>query len=147
MCGICGEIRFDGKPADVGNISAMMRVLEPRGPDSSGIYGHHNYALGHRRLKIIDLSEHAAQPMVDPDLGLAIAFNGAIYNYPELRAELAASEPFHPGHAVGVAHAVIRSRIRGMDRDRAMDADVAEAVRLVSDGILLAAVREAGRGA
>lgn len=90
MCGICGEIRYDGKPADVRNISAMMRVLEPRGPDSSGIYGHNNYALGHRRLKIIDLSEHAAQPMVDADLGLSIAFNGAIYNYPELREELVA---------------------------------------------------------
>ncbi len=64
-----------------------------------------------------------------------------------LRAELAGSEPFHPGRAVGVAHGVIRSRIGGMDRDRAMDADVAEAVRLVGDGVLLAAVREAGRGA
>jgi len=45
-------------------------------------------ALGHRRLRIIDLSEHAQQPMVDSDLGLSIAFNGAIYNYRELRAEL-----------------------------------------------------------
>src|SRR5690606_23374179 len=64
-----------------------------------------------------------------------------------LRAELAGSEPFHPGRAVAVAHGVIRSRIGGMDRDRAMDADVAEAVRLVADGVLLAAVREAGQGA
>src|SRR5690606_16200407 len=64
-----------------------------------------------------------------------------------LRAELAGSEPFHPRRAVGIAHGVIRSRIAGMHRDRAMDADVAEAVRLVADGVLLAAVRDAGQGA
>ncbi len=49
---------------------------------------HGNAALGHRRLRIIDLSEKARQPMVDAELGLTIAFNGCIYNYPELRAEL-----------------------------------------------------------
>ena len=64
-----------------------------------------------------------------------------------LRVELAGSEPFHPGSAVDVAHAVIRARIAGMGRDRAMDGDVAEAVRLVGDGVLLAAVRDAGQGA
>ena len=64
-----------------------------------------------------------------------------------LRVELAGSEPFHPGSAVDVAHAVIRGRIDGMGRDRAMDGDVAEAVRLVGDGVLLAAVRDAGQGA
>ncbi|WP_133000932.1 HAL/PAL/TAL family ammonia-lyase [Luteimonas arsenica] len=63
-----------------------------------------------------------------------------------LRVELAESEAFHPGGAVGVAHGVIRERIEGMERDRAMDGDVAEAVRLVGDGVLLAAVRDAGRG-
>ena len=47
-------------------------------------------AVGHRRLKIIDLSEHAQQPMVDNELGLGIVFNGCIYNYRELRAELRA---------------------------------------------------------
>jgi len=45
-------------------------------------------AFGHRRLKIIDLSEHAQQPMVDNELGLGIVYNGAIYNYPDLRREL-----------------------------------------------------------
>src|SRR5690606_17205462 len=63
-----------------------------------------------------------------------------------LRVELADSEPFHPGRAVDAAHAVIRGRIAGMERDRAMDGDVAEAVRLVCDGVLLAAVRGAGQG-
>jgi asparagine synthase (glutamine-hydrolysing) len=66
----------------------MMDALAPRGPDGSGLAIHGNVALGHRRLRIIDLSEKARQPMVDAELGLAIAFNGCIYNYPELRAEL-----------------------------------------------------------
>ncbi|TWG63486.1 asparagine synthase (glutamine-hydrolysing) [Aminobacter sp. J44] len=65
-----------------------MDALAPRGPDGSGLAIHGNVALGHRRLRIIDLSEKARQPMVDAELGLAIAFNGCIYNYPELRAEL-----------------------------------------------------------
>ena len=65
-----------------------MDALAPRGPDGSGLAIHGNVALGHRRLRIIDLSEKARQPMVDAELGLAIAFNGCIYNYPELREEL-----------------------------------------------------------
>ena len=88
MCGICGEIRFDGEAADVGAVSAMMDRLAPRGPDASGVSAYGNVALGHRRLKIIDLSDHARQPMVDADLGLSIVYNGAIYNYPELREAL-----------------------------------------------------------
>ncbi len=59
-----------------------------RGPDGSGLWAQGPVALGHRRLKIIDLSERAAQPMVDPELGLAVAFNGCIYNHHELRREL-----------------------------------------------------------
>ena len=48
-------------------------------------------ALGHRRLRIIDLSPAGGQPMLDPDLGLAIVFNGCVYNYRELREELSAA--------------------------------------------------------
>ncbi len=88
MCGIAGEITFDGRPADSARVARMTEVLAPRGPDGSGLFSQGRIALGHRRLKIIDLSEAAQQPMVDPELGLAIAFNGCIYNYPELRAEL-----------------------------------------------------------
>ena len=62
-----------------------------RGPDAEGAWAQGGVALAHRRLKIIDLTERAAQPMVDPDLGLTIAFNGMIYNYPQLRAELEAA--------------------------------------------------------
>ena len=66
----------------------MMDAIAPRGPDGSGLVMHNNAALAHRRLSIIDLSQKARQPMVDGELGLTIAFNGCIYNYPELRAEL-----------------------------------------------------------
>ncbi|MFN0263148.1 N-acetylglutaminylglutamine amidotransferase [Tepidamorphus sp. 3E244] len=88
MCGIAGEIRFDGSQADVGAVAAMTECLAPRGPDGNGVVARGRVAFGHRRLKIIDLSENAAQPMVDADLGLTIVFNGCIYNHPELRAEL-----------------------------------------------------------
>lgn len=88
MCGICGELRLDGRSASPVALSKMMDCLAPRGPDGAGAVMHGNAAFGHRRLKIIDLSEKARQPMEDPELGLTIAFNGCIYNYPELRAEL-----------------------------------------------------------
>lgn len=68
----------------------MMDVLAPRGPDGAGLEARGPVAFGHRRLRIIDLSDKAAQPMVDPELGLTLTFNGCIYNYPELRASLEA---------------------------------------------------------
>lgn len=88
MCGLCGEIRFDNQYPSVSAIQRMTEVMTPRGPDGSGIFQMNHLAVGHRRLKIIDLSEHAQQPMVDNLLGLGIVYNGAIYNYPELRQEL-----------------------------------------------------------
>jgi asparagine synthase (glutamine-hydrolysing) len=66
----------------------MSAAMQQRGPDGGGQIIRRNIGLGHRRLKIIDLSEKAAQPMSDPELGLEIAFNGCIYNYPALRKEL-----------------------------------------------------------
>ena len=90
MCGIAGEFRYDGRAAEVPAVLAMARCLSPRGPDGWGIVGHGPLALAHRRLKIIDLSETGSQPMVDAELGLTAVFNGCIYNYPELRDELAA---------------------------------------------------------
>jgi len=88
MCGICGELRLDGNQPDLGLLNNMLDKIARRGPDHSGSYSDGPLALGHRRLSIIDLSERANQPMIDPDLGLAMVFNGAIYNYPELRREL-----------------------------------------------------------
>ena len=88
MCGICGHIRFDGLCADTQLTRRMMDAMASRGPDAAGMVLRQHAALGHRRLKIIDLSEKAQQPMVDSDLGLTIVFNGALYNYRELRATL-----------------------------------------------------------
>jgi asparagine synthase (glutamine-hydrolysing) len=88
MCGLCGEARFDGRPAGTAATEAMTEALAPRGPDDSGILARGRVTLGHRRLSIIDLSARGEQPMTDPDLGLSIAFNGCIYNYRELRGEL-----------------------------------------------------------
>src|SRR6516225_12328044 len=88
MCDICGQIRFDGRSADVAAVSRMTGTMVPRGPDSDGVVAHRPVALGHRRLSIIDVSAHGAQPMVDSDLGLSLVFKGCIYNYRDLRKEL-----------------------------------------------------------
>ncbi|MDD5059088.1 MAG: N-acetylglutaminylglutamine amidotransferase [Sideroxydans sp.] len=88
MCGICGELRFDKQTPDPDGIKRMMSCLARRGPDAEGIYGNNMLAFGHRRLSIIDLSEHSKQPMVDEALHLALVFNGTIYNYKALRDEL-----------------------------------------------------------
>ncbi|HUG44927.1 MAG TPA: N-acetylglutaminylglutamine amidotransferase [Sphingomicrobium sp.] len=90
MCGIAGEVRFDGGLADASAVAVMMRSQQRRGPDSCGQLMRGRVGLGHQRLKIIDLSLHSAQPMADPELGLDLVFNGCIYNYRELRAELEA---------------------------------------------------------
>jgi len=91
MCGICGEIRWDGQAADVGAVTRMTGAMMSRGPDSDGVVAHGPVALGHRRLSIIDLSARGAQPMVDSYLALTLVFNGCIYNYKELREELQAA--------------------------------------------------------
>ena len=88
MCGICGELRFDRASPDMDALRRMTARLSRRGPDHEGYYQHTVMAFGHRRLAVIDLSAHADQPMLDEDLRLALVFNGTIYNYRELRAEL-----------------------------------------------------------
>jgi asparagine synthase (glutamine-hydrolysing) len=90
MCGICGELRFDGSTADIAAVERMSDRIARRGPDHAGTFSDGPLALGHRRLAIIDLSSDADQPMVDQELKLVLVFNGTIYNYKELRAELMA---------------------------------------------------------
>ncbi len=90
MCGISGELRFDGRAPGLAAVRRMTQALERRGPDDSGFYSDGPLAFGHRRLAIIDLSQRSHQPMVDEALGLGIVFNGTIYNYKQLRAELSA---------------------------------------------------------
>ncbi|MGW3888064.1 N-acetylglutaminylglutamine amidotransferase [Micromonospora chokoriensis] len=91
MCGIGGEFRLDGAPPDMAAVERMLPALASRGPDGEGRWQHGPAALVHRRLRIIDLSDAGAQPMVDSELGLALVFNGCIYNYRELRDELTAA--------------------------------------------------------
>ena len=90
MCGIGGELRLDDGRPDLAGLSRIAAVLQPRGPDHEGAWVDGPLGLVHRRLSVIDLSHHAHQPMVDPQLGLALVFNGSIYNYPELRERLIA---------------------------------------------------------
>jgi len=90
MCGICGEIRYDRSHPSIDILQSMNAAMVSRGPDAGGMFQMNHLAAAHRRLKIIDLSEHAQQPMVDNELGLGIVFNGCIYNYRELRADLRA---------------------------------------------------------
>lgn len=88
MCGIAGEIRFDGQMPDAQALACIVGAQEKRGPDGAGVHMQLGRGFGHRRLKIMDLTEAAAQPMFDPALGLGIVFNGAVYNHPELHREL-----------------------------------------------------------
>ena len=90
MCGLGGEVAW-GRAPDLDALARVRDALEPRGPDGAGEWHDAGVALVHRRLKIIDLTPRGDQPLVDPDLGLVIAFNGCIYNHHELRAELAAA--------------------------------------------------------
>ncbi len=88
MCGFAGEHRTDGREADSTAVARMAATMDDRGPDGQGLQTAPGVAMGHRRLRIIDLSDAGAQPMRrDEHL---LVFNGCIYNYPELRAELSA---------------------------------------------------------
>src|SRR5450755_1305588 len=87
MCGFAGELARD-RAADVTAVERMAARLARRGPDGSGSWSSGAVALAHRRLRVIDLSERGAQPLIDYQLGIALVFNGCIYNYRELRAEL-----------------------------------------------------------
>ncbi len=88
MCGIAGVISFRKEQPSTALVASMLDKLVPRGPDAGGLFAQGNFVFGHRRLKIIDLTEHAQQPMHDAELGLTLVFNGCIYNYQELRREL-----------------------------------------------------------
>ncbi|MEU7559640.1 N-acetylglutaminylglutamine amidotransferase [Streptomyces eurythermus] len=90
MCGLSGEMRFDGTRPDLAAVERMNDRLAARGPDGEGVWSRDAVALGHRRLKIIDLSERGAQPLTDTGQEITGVFNGCIYNYQELRKELTA---------------------------------------------------------
>ena len=90
MCGICGILHFDpARAVDASAVERMAAAIHHRGPDGDGFHFDRNVGLGHKRLSIIDLSDAGRQPMSNEDGRLWIIFNGEIYNYLELRADLA----------------------------------------------------------
>ena len=89
MCGISGHLSW-AAPPDGDLVARMTRCVSHRGPDGEGLHTVGPVALGHRRLAIIDLSTAATQPMSDVSGEFWIVFNGEIYNYRALRAELQA---------------------------------------------------------
>ncbi len=89
MCGFSGELAVK-EAADPYALARMTEVLRRRGPDSGGLFVEDRIGLGHRRLSILGLNAASHQPMIDAQLGLGIVFNGCIYNFRELRADLQA---------------------------------------------------------
>ena len=83
MCGICG-FNWEDKPL----LREMTNIMEHRGPDQAGFHIDDDISVGHRRLSIIDVSEAGRMPMFNEDGSILIIFNGEIYNFKELRAEL-----------------------------------------------------------
>ena len=91
MCGIAGSYQVDtGRPATGDRIHAAVRCIAHRGPDDKGIYAKGRAVLGHRRLSIIDTSPAGHQPFTDESGRYTIAFNGEVFNFLELRAQLEA---------------------------------------------------------
>ena len=90
MCGIAGLIHLDGAPVSPVALQRMTDAIIHRGPDGEGHWIEGPVGFGHRRLAIIDLSPAGQQPMISADQRYLLNYNGEIYNFRELRAELEA---------------------------------------------------------
>jgi asparagine synthase (glutamine-hydrolysing) len=90
MCGITGQINFDGEPVCPEILKRMTDAISHRGPDGEGHWIEGNVGLGHRRLAIIDPSPAGHQPMISSDHRYILTYNGEVYNFRELRSELVA---------------------------------------------------------
>jgi asparagine synthase (glutamine-hydrolysing) len=91
VCGIVGRVNFlSRKPVDRAVLGRMNDLIAHRGPDDEGLYASGHVGLGNRRLAIVDLTSAGHQPMSSDDGRSWITYNGEIYNFPELRAELEA---------------------------------------------------------
>ena len=92
MCGICGQVKFNGSPVDSNLVLSMRKSLLHRGPDDNGIWNENfdcgGVSLGHTRLSILDLSSAGHQPMQNSTGTCWITYNGEIYNYLEIKNEL-----------------------------------------------------------
>ena len=90
MCGLVAVLNLDGRPGSAPVIRAMADMLAHRGPDDHGFHVDGPAALGHRRLSILDLSSAGHQPMSSRDGRYVLVYNGEIYDFQELKAELQA---------------------------------------------------------
>jgi len=90
VCGICGEVRFDGQPVAADTVARMSATLQHRGPEGEGLWAAGSVGVGHRRLAIIDLTPTGQQPMANETGDVLIVCNGEVYNYQTLRVELEA---------------------------------------------------------
>lgn len=88
MCGITGVVHRDGRSVSVDSIDKMTTIIKHRGPDHQDTYCYQNVAFGHVRLSILDLSEMGAQPMHSEDGRYVLIYNGEVYNFKDIRAEL-----------------------------------------------------------
>ena len=89
MCGIAGSFQLDQTLPNTGDrIQAALQCIAHRGPDDEGIYRNGRAVLGHRRLSIIDTSAAGHQPFADEGGRYTMVFNGEVFNFQELRAEL-----------------------------------------------------------
>lgn len=88
MCGFCGVASFAGEAPSRHRLERMAIALAHRGPDDQGTWNDDVVGLGHRRLSILDLSNAGHQPMELAERGLVLSYNGEVYNFAELRAEL-----------------------------------------------------------
>jgi asparagine synthase (glutamine-hydrolysing) len=88
MCGIAGFWNRNGNPPDLAVLKQMAAALQHRGPDDQGEWTGNGVGLSLTRLSILDLSKRAHQPFVTDDGSAVIAYNGEVYNFRELRAEL-----------------------------------------------------------
>jgi asparagine synthase (glutamine-hydrolysing) len=90
MCGIAGLVNLNDDPVSPVILQKMTDAIAHRGPDGEGHWIEGNVGIGHRRLAIIDLSPAGHQPMISADHRYVLSFNGEVYNFRELRAELEA---------------------------------------------------------
>ncbi len=120
MCGIAGILSINAPPPKCDSLEAMIRAIAHRGPDGQGVHINGGVGLAHCRLAIIDPAE-GQQPFVDDDTGLALTYNGEVYNYLEIRRELEGRHQFHTNSDTEVVVKAFDSwGIECLDRFRGM---------------------------
>jgi asparagine synthase (glutamine-hydrolysing) len=122
MCGIAGLLHLDGQAVSPATLQAMTDAIAHRGPDGDGHWIEGSVGLGHRRLAIIDLSPAGHQPMISPDHRWVLSYNGEVYNFRELRAELEAEGVWFRSKTDSevVLHALARWGVAALSRFNGM---------------------------